>query len=167
MSRHELHTTTEDSFGAPAHPDVVAFLEKWAPQRTILELGASGCRLTLPLAKAGFTVFIIDDSPSAIRGYMTKPGAENIRLVRADFRRARLEGVFGAVIVGPANLSRLRTLRAQFELLATAANHITANGIVIVETMTARVNPLPVRSDETAGHRTAFSGAARARPDGG
>jgi hypothetical protein len=98
---------------------------------------------------------------------MTKPGAENIRLVRADFRRARLEGVFGAVIVGPANLSRLRTLRAQFELLATAANHITANGIVIVETMTARVNPLPVRSDETAGHRTAFSGAARARPDGG
>jgi hypothetical protein len=72
---------------------------------------------------------------------MTKPGAENIRLVRADFRRARLEGVFGAVIVGPANLSRLRTLRAQFELLATAANHITANGIVIVETMTGPGEP--------------------------
>ena len=64
MSRHELHTTTEDSFGAPAHPDVVAILEKWAPQRTVLELGASGGMLTLPLAKAGFTVFIIDDSPS-------------------------------------------------------------------------------------------------------
>ena len=72
---------------------------------------------------------------------MTKPGAETIRLVRADFRRARLEEVFGAVIVGPASLSILRTLRAQFELLATAANHITANGIVIVETMTSPGEP--------------------------
>jgi len=136
MSRHELRATAEDSHDA-AHgaPEVIAFFMRWAPRSTVLELGASGGRVVLPLAAAGYEVSVVDASESAIRRFLMHPGAERVHLLHADLRRNVLEQLFGVVILGPDIFAGCRTLRAQIDLLGVAVDHMTPDGVVIVETM--------------------------------
>ncbi|MGC7094552.1 class I SAM-dependent methyltransferase [Amycolatopsis lurida] len=140
MSLHHLRTTTLEP--RPLGDDArhtIAFYQHWVPDRTILELGANPDGPARALAAAGFNVFVVDDSPTAIEYAASMPGAESVYFVHADLRRECLEDVFGAVLVEPSALAQLYTLRAQIELLMTAADHIVDDGVVIIETPTMPV----------------------------
>lgn len=139
MSRHAPNTGRQDLAAVQRREaGVVSFFDNWLPERTLLDLGACGHHLALPLAERGFTVIAVDDSPPGRSAIAPLAETGKIHLISGDLRRRRLDEVFGAVFIADTALTRLTSLRSQLEYLAVAADHILDNGAVIVETLSRR-----------------------------
>ncbi|MFI5846034.1 class I SAM-dependent DNA methyltransferase [Catenuloplanes sp. NPDC051500] len=113
--------------------DLVAFVDRFAPDRSVLELGVGTGRVALPLARAGYRVHGVDASGEMLARLARKPGGDQITRTEADMSDFALPGRFGAVTCLFSSLFLLPDQDAQIRCLATAARHTLPGGVVIIE----------------------------------
>ncbi|HET6908519.1 MAG TPA: methyltransferase domain-containing protein [Mycobacteriales bacterium] len=110
----------------PAEPDLSVVLQHVRGRKKILDLGAGAGRIADPLAGAGYDVLAVDESAEML-GHISRATPLQSRI--EDFRS---EERFDAVLL----LSHL--VNTAFDahrqaLLGTAASHVVADGIVVLQ----------------------------------
>ncbi|GAA3440025.1 class I SAM-dependent methyltransferase [Kutzneria kofuensis] len=93
---------------------------------TVLELGAGAGRVTQPLAALGHPVLAVDNSEEMLAH------VRNAETIRADIESLRLDRRFDAVILA-SQLVNTTDAELRRGLLATAAHHVSDNGIVLIQ----------------------------------
>ncbi len=114
--------------------EVVAFVDRYAAERSVLELGVGTGRLAIPLAEAGHRVHGVDASPEMLAILAGKPGAERVVTTCGDMTDVDVAGSFGAVLIAFSTLFLLPDGATQLRCLANAARHLVPGGVAIVET---------------------------------
>jgi len=107
-------------------------------ERAVLELGAGTGRVMLPLLRAGRRVVGVDESAEMLaiaREHITALGsdAQAFDLHCADARTFRSDERFGMVVVALNTFLHNRTREDQIATLRTAREHLTDDGILIVD----------------------------------
>ncbi len=111
----------------------------------ILELGCGSGRILRPLARAGWRVTGIDQSPEMLEAATVAIAADglsgNVRLVRSDLIDAASApgGPFGLVILGLNGLMHLSTQEAQRDCLVAARRALDPRGQLVIDV----INPTP------------------------
>jgi SAM-dependent methyltransferase len=114
--------------------DDIAFYARLAERlgaNRILELGAGGGRVCVPLARRGFEVTALEPSPKMLKAAQEYATAENVALefVCADVRDFDLGQKF-PLIIAPFNmLMHLYTLSDQDAALLCIKRHLEAGGV--------------------------------------
>jgi SAM-dependent methyltransferase len=130
---------------------IVAALGDLVAGRSLLELGIGTGRLAIPLHDAGWHVVGVEASDAMVAELHKRAGDRRIPVHQADMRTARLDEQFDAVLLAFSTLFLLPDQRAQVECLATAAHHLTPEGLLIVEAF------VPDHTRWTDGKRLALS----------
>ncbi|NBU63177.1 MAG: class I SAM-dependent methyltransferase [Chloroflexia bacterium] len=112
----------------------VQFLHTIAPQPTALEFAIGTGRIALPLAASGMTVDGIELSPAMIARLQAKFGGDAIRVVHGDMSRVQMGQRYGLVYLVFNTIFNLLTADDQIRCFANAAQHITDDGVFVVET---------------------------------
>jgi SAM-dependent methyltransferase len=114
--------------------DDIAFYARLAERlgaRRILELGAGGGRVSVPLARRGFAVTALEKSPKMLEMARDHASTEKVSLefVCADARNFELGQKF-PLIIAPFNmLMHLYTLSDQDAALACIKRHLESGGV--------------------------------------
>ncbi len=104
---------------------------------TVLELGCGTGRVTIPLARAGFSVWGIDWDESMLGEARLNLGGEplpvrkRVSLIQADMTELHLETQFGAAILACNTFSTLRPIERK-SVLAGMVEHLTRAGTFAV-----------------------------------
>lgn len=138
----ELHTGVVARDGAPG---------------PLLELGIGTGRVALPLVERGLDVHGVDSSPDMISALRAKPSGGAVTVHEGDFSDvgALVDGSYAVVFVVFNTLFELPTQEAQVRCLAGVAEHLTPNGVLVVEALAPEVTRLDqdvsvVSFDETS-----------------
>lgn len=105
----------------------------------ILELGSGTGRITIPLAKAGFTVTGIDLSDDMIRRYKAKLALEDegtrsrVSIVKGDITRFQLERQFDLAIAPCNVINHLWEPGKLSQALTRARHHLKDSGVFILD----------------------------------
>lgn len=145
-SKRQLHTYGASTYGEriadlydewPSVPKnteaVVAFLAAIAENGPILELGIGTGRIALPLAQRGFKVHGIDASPAMVTKLRAKPGGDRIPVVIRNFAEMAIEGRFSLIFVVYNTFFGLLSQDDQVRCFAGVSEHLTDNGVFVVE----------------------------------
>ena len=134
----------------PAAVDVLAEL---AHGGRALELGIGTGLIALPLAARGVEVHGIDASPAMLSRLRAKPDGESIPVTLGDFADVDVAGEFKLIFVAFNTLFALQTQRDQVRCFRNAAEHLTADGVFVLEAYTPEAalagGPLRVMAVET------------------
>ena len=109
----------------------------------LLELGCGTGRLTIPLARRGFTITGIDISREMLRIAEAKLDAEpaevreRIRLVQADMSDFQLGEAANVVFVPAASFFHLHTQEQRTSCLSSVRKHLTQAGVVVIDVLPA------------------------------
>ena len=136
-----------DSFGAEgaaAYDDsprgdeehTVAFLAGLARGGPALELAIGTGRIALPLAARGVPVDGVDLSPEMVARLRAKPGGAGLRVVIGDMAQVPVEGRYPLVYLVFNTLFNLLTQDAQVRCFQGVAEHLTDDGVFVVEGFT-------------------------------
>lgn len=103
----------------------------------LLELGCGTGRLLVPLAKAGYLVTGVDISPEMLRIARAKAReagvARRVRLVQGDYADAPLEGPYRLAFAMMNTFLHLLTQADQVRALQHWRQHLTADGLLLIE----------------------------------
>lgn len=107
--------------------------------RSVLELGCGTGRVTIALARHGFDVTGIDNSPDMLRQLRkNREQAGNLRgplrLVQGDMRDFSLERKFDAVIIPARTFQLLLSPQEQRSCLRSIHNNLKIDGLLIFDT---------------------------------
>ena len=129
-----------DILYANGSPDIAFYIEEInRVGRSVLELGCGTGRVTIALAKHGFDVTGIDNSPDMLRelrknreqaGSLRGP----LRLVQGDMRDFSLERKFDAVIIPARTFQLLLSPQEQRSCLRSIHNNLKIDGLLIFDT---------------------------------
>jgi SAM-dependent methyltransferase len=127
-----------DVYDAWFHPpsDPVAaidFLAELAGSGPALELAIGTGRIALPLATRGVEIQGIDASAAMVAKLREKPGGTDIPVTMGDFADVPVEGRFPLVFVVFNTLFALLTQDDQRRCLRNVADHLTDDGVFVVE----------------------------------
>jgi SAM-dependent methyltransferase len=116
--------------------DDLPFWLMWAQQQSgpILELGCGSGRILLPLAKAGYPVFGIDNDRrmlSFLQSRLTEDVRKNVTLIRTDIRYYCLAARFPLVIF-PCNTYSTIEISQRRLVLNRVRLHLLVEGVFIV-----------------------------------
>jgi SAM-dependent methyltransferase len=125
----------------PANGDTasaVAALARLAGGGPVLELGVGTGRVALGLAAAGLTVVGVDASQAMLARLASKPGAEGVQAVRADFSRLdeagpAAAGPFSLAFVAYNTLFNLPSQEDQVRCVRQVAARLAPGGRFVVE----------------------------------
>lgn len=112
----------------------VEFLAAAGGRGPILELGIGTGRLALPLVQRGFAVHGIDASPAMVARLRAKPGGDRVTIAMGDFADMAVAGRFTLIFVAFNTFFGLLTQEAQVRCFAGIAEHLTADGLFVLET---------------------------------
>ncbi len=115
--------------------ETVAFLERLARGGPALELAVGTGRIALPLAERGVQVDGIDVSPEMIAKLRAKPGGDQISVTMGDFADVPVQGRYPLIFVVFNTLFNLPTQEDQVRCFENVANHLTDDGVLVVEGM--------------------------------
>ncbi len=107
----------------PAEPELTAVRELLGGRHSVLDLGAGTGRLADPLAAAGHDVVAVDDSDAMLER------VRRARPVRSRIEDLDLGETFDAVLL----LSHLINQQDPRPLLASAARHLAADGVLVLQ----------------------------------
>ena len=111
----------------------VAFLAQLADGGPALELGVGTGRLALPLAERGVSVTGLDASEAMLARLRKRPGATAIQVVLGDFAELAVDGRFRVVYVAFNTFFALLTQEAQVRCFRRVAEHLTDDGVFVIE----------------------------------
>ncbi len=106
-----------------------------AADGAVLELGVGTGRVAIPLARSGYSVVGLDESPSMLavaRAKLAAAGdvrADRLELVHGDMTRFDLARRFGLVFIAANTFQHLVTTSAQAACLRCVTHHLAPNGI--------------------------------------
>jgi len=135
-----------------ATEETVELLAELAGAGPVLELAIGTGRIALPLAARGLDVHGVDASEAMVARLREKPGGAEIPVVIGDFADPPVEGVFSLVFVAFNTFFALLTQEAQVWCFANVAEHLTKDGVFVLEAFVPDVG----RFDR--GQRTGTSG---------
>lgn len=98
-----------------------------------LELAIGTGRIALPLAQHGVDVSGIDISEAMVEKLRAKPGGADIPVTMGDFADVAVPGRFDLVYVVFNTLFALTTQEDQLRLFRNVADHLTPEGLFVVE----------------------------------
>lgn len=103
----------------------------------LLELGCGTGRLLLPLAQAGYEITGVDISPALLAVARRKIEAaglqQRVSLVQADMRDVHLRRRFRLAFVAINSFMHLLTTEDQLQALRCWREHLTADGLLILD----------------------------------
>ena len=105
----------------------------------LLEVGAGSGRLTIPLARAGYSVVAMDNSGAmlAILKSRLVQEAEEVRkrveIIEADAKTLKLDNKYDLIIVPFFTFNYFLTSQAQKTVLERLVHHLTGNGTIIID----------------------------------
>ncbi len=123
----ELQTSGLDTDAA------VDCLAELAGQGPALELGIGTGRVALPLARRGVRVHGIDASEAMVAKLRAKPGGVDLPVAIGNFADVGVEGRFSLIFVVFNTLFGLLTQEHQLRCFRNVADHLTDDGIFVVE----------------------------------
>jgi SAM-dependent methyltransferase len=127
-------------FHPPSDPAAaVDFLAELAGSGPALELAIGTGRIALPLAARGVQIRGIDASTAMVDKLREKPGGTDIPVTMGDFADVAVEGRFRLVFVVFNTLFALLTQEDQRRCLRNVADHLTDDGVFVVEAFVADV----------------------------
>ena len=130
---------------------VVAALGGLTAGRSLLELGIGTGRLAIPLHDAGWRVVGVEASAAMVAELSRRAGERAIPVHEGDMRTVRLADRFDVALLAFSTLFLLPDQQAQIECLATAADHLAPDGLLVVEAF------VPDHTRWTDGKRLALS----------
>jgi SAM-dependent methyltransferase len=143
----------DDMFGASSETNIaVDSLSRLAGNGRVLELGVGTGRLAIPLARKGFEVHGIDSSKLMVEQLRTKPGGDTIHVTMGDFADVDVEGEFSLIYVAFNTFFSLFTQEEQVRCFANVAQHLSADGVFVLEAFVP--DPSRLSSGEIARART-------------
>jgi SAM-dependent methyltransferase len=98
-----------------------------------LELAVGTGRIALPLAARGVEVHGIDISEAMVARLRTKPGGDAIRVTVGDFADVAVDGTYPLIFVVFNTFFALTTQEDQIRCLANVAEHLTPDGVFVIE----------------------------------
>ena len=118
-------------------------------QRTggpLLELGCGTGRLLIPLAKSGYNITGVDDSPRMLEIARAKAEAAGVsarvKLVEAEYSGAPLEGPYRFAFIVMNTFLHLESREAQVRALRHWHAHLAPGGLLLIEIIHPDVNQL-------------------------
>jgi SAM-dependent methyltransferase len=119
-----------DEAGTQALVDLLAEL---AAGGRVLELGIGTGRIALPLAERGLEVHGIDASAAMVAKLRGKPGGDAIPVTIGDFVDVGVDGTFDLIFVAFNTFFALTSQEEQIRCFHSVAQHLTANGVFVLE----------------------------------
>lgn len=114
----------------------VAFLRHLAGDGPVLELAIGTGRIARPLAAIGVRVDGIDISQAMVDALRTQPGGDSIDVTMGDFADVPVAGTYTLIYVVYNTLKNLLTQDAQVRCFENVAEHLTDDGVFVVEALT-------------------------------
>jgi SAM-dependent methyltransferase len=111
----------------------VDFLADLAGGGPVLELAIGTGRVALPLAARGIDVQGIDISESMVEKLRAKPGGADISVTIGDFADVSVDHDYPLVFVVFNTLFALTTQEDQIRCFRNVADHLTSNGVFVIE----------------------------------
>ena len=122
----------------------VAFLADLADGREALELAVGTGRIAVPLAATGVRVDGIEISQDMVDRMREKPGGTNVDVTIGDMSRVSTGRRYALVYLVFNTIGNLLTQDDQVRCFQNAANHLTDDGVFVLE---CRVPTAPTRPD--------------------
>ena len=104
-----------------------------------LELGVGTGRVALPLAALGVEVHGMDASEAMVAELRRKPGGPDIPVTIGDFADFSLDARYDLVFVVFNTFFSLPSQEAQMRCFGTAARHLSADGVFVIEAFVPNV----------------------------
>ena len=132
----------------------ISFFIKYAEKQgsPILDIAAGAGRVTFALAKEGYEVVALDQSPSMLEVARTRlelmdlSVTSNVRIIEGDMTQFNLARKFPLIII-PSSFGHALTTDTQLSTLQCIHNHLTDNGVFILDIYPGAIQ------HETAGFR--------------
>ena len=114
------------------------FYKRWLPKNknaNILELCCGTGRLTLPIAKEGFCISGVDNTPSMLEKAKTKASKEGLEItfIEADIRTLELNEKFDFIFIPFNSIHHLYKNEDLFETLKTVKSHLKTDGLFLLD----------------------------------
>lgn len=145
------------------HPDTdevhaaVRLLSREAGKGPALELGIGTGRFALPLAASGTPVHGIESSQAMIDQLMAKVGSEPVTASIGDFADIDVDGEYGLAFVTFNTFWMLLEQEQQINCCVGVAEHLTSDGVFVVEASMPSVNVLAKAKSVEPNRMTASS----------
>jgi hypothetical protein len=124
----------DDWPSVPANAEAVAErLAGLAGRGPALELGIGTGRIAMPLIACGVAVHGIDASPAMVAKLRAKPGGDRIPVTMGDFGEVPVAGRFPLIFVVFNTFFGLPTQAAQVRCFAAVSEHLTDDGVFVLE----------------------------------
>lgn len=120
-------------FPSSTTEQAVAFLAELAGDGPALELGIGTGRIALPLAERGVAVTGVDASEAMVARLRRRPGGSAIPVMLGDFADLAVDGRFRVVYVVFTTFFALLTQEAQVRCFRRVAEHLTDDGVFVIE----------------------------------
>lgn len=120
--------------GDIAPDELVTTLADLAGDGPVLELGVGTGRVAVPLANRGLEVHGIDSSAAILEKLTAKPGGDAIRAKVSALPDIGVDGQFSLVVCVANTLLLLPTQDDQLQTIRNAADLLTADGVLVLET---------------------------------
>lgn len=125
-------------YGAHAPESMVATLAQLAGGGPVLELGVGTGRVAIPLAARGLKVTGIDSSAAMLSALAAKPGGDAVQTTVSDLPQIAVDGQYGLVSCVDNTFLLLTTQDAQAQCIMNAAQLLTDDGVLVLETFAGR-----------------------------
>ncbi len=135
--------STHDNFEPHNIAAAVSVLAELAGAGPAVEFAIGTGRIGLPLSQTGVEVYGIDLSDPMLDQLRAKAGSDQLRLATGDMTTASVCSDASLVYLVFNTIMNLRTQQQQVACLANMANHLTAGGYALIETMVPELRSLP------------------------
>ena len=122
-------------------------LAELAGSGPVLELAVGTGRIALPLAERGLEVHGVDGSEKMVAKLRARPGGDRIEVTLGDFADVPVAGRFSLIFVVFNTFLALVTQEDQVHCFASVAEHLTAEGLFLIE---AQVPPVSMLTRESS-----------------
>jgi SAM-dependent methyltransferase len=114
------------------------FYKRWLPknkQARILELCCGTGRLTLPIAKEGYTITGVDITPSMLEKAKTKASKEGLEIefIEADIRTLDLQDKYDFIFIPFNSIHHLYKNEDLFMAFKAVKNHLKEGGLFLLD----------------------------------
>ncbi|SDY26120.1 Methyltransferase domain-containing protein [Modestobacter sp. DSM 44400] len=113
--------------------ETVACLAQLADGGPVLELAIGTGRIGLPLAAQGLAVDGVEQSTAMIARLRAKPGGEDLAVVCGDMANVPVDGTYRLVYLVFNTIYNLLTQDEQVRCFQNVAQHLTDDGVFLVE----------------------------------
>lgn len=149
-----------DLFNNGCEDDIPWYISILQPYSSVLELGIGTGRVAIPLAKAGYEVWGVDNSTKMLNLLRTKIKRENchaIHIIHQDFRFININHLFDAAIIPFCTFNFILSQDEQVQVLKSLKTVLKENAMVVFDLLTMHTFPF-INSDEYHWYKTVNDG---------